>query len=117
MFSSSDWLFAVLLIVEVTAFYYFYSHGAGVHAIYFTWFAWIIDVLAILSGCVIMSIAIFTEKNPYFFSGSVPFEFILAIYVTGSWQASIHAVKLYLRLFDHQRVKKMRAKYSKPKHL
>jgi hypothetical protein len=113
MFSSADWLMALILVVEVATFYYFYSHSSGVHAVYFTWFAWIIDVLAILSGCIIMSIAIFAERNPYFFSESVPFLFIVFIFVVGSWQASIHAVKLYLRLFDRERVRKIRAKYSK----
>ena len=113
MFTSTDWLFAVVLVAEVFAFYYFYSHGAGVHAVYFAWYAWIIDVLAILSGCIIMSTAIFAERTPYFFSESVPDSFIVFIFIVGSWQASIHAVKLYLRTFDRERVKRVRAKYSK----
>jgi|GEM_PF-1658889 len=113
MFIDADWLFAAILVVEVFVFYYFYSHSSGVHAVYFTWFAWIIDVLAVLSGCVIMSMSIFAERHPYFFTETVPFFVILLVFITGSWQSSIHAVKLYLRLFDHKRIKQARARLSK----
>ena len=82
-------------------------------AVYFAWYAWIIDILAILSGCIIMSTAIFSVHYPFFFRDTVPFLFVVFIYVVGSWQASIHAVKLYLRTFDRERVKKVHAKYAK----
>jgi hypothetical protein len=112
MLTQADGLFAGILVAEVFIFYYFYSHGSGVRAVYFTWYAWIIDVLAILSGCIIMSMAIFSVRYPYFFSDSVPFLFVVFIFITGSWQASIHAVKLYLRVFDRERVRRVRAKLS-----
>src|SRR5438270_918220 len=98
MFIGADGLFAGILIFEVTVFYYFYSHGSGVHAVYFAWYAWIIDVLAVLSGCIIMAIAVFATHTPYFFTESVPHDFTILVFIMGSWQASIHAVKLYLRL-------------------
>lgn len=101
-------LYAAILFTEIFFFYYFYSRHAGVHAIYFAWFAWIIDVLAILSGSIVMSISIFVAKNPTAFNFVVPFWFILLIYVMGSWQASIHAVKLFLRIFQHEHIRKAR---------
>jgi hypothetical protein len=108
-----DWIFALILIFEVSVFYYFYSHGSGVSAVYFTWYAWIIDVLAILSGCIIMAVAIFADNTPYFFTEDVPRDFTILIFIMGSWQASIHAVKLYLRVFDHKRIK---LKLARVKH-
>lgn len=113
-----DWLdfekvFSLILVVEVFFFYYFYSRSDGAQAVYFAWYAWIIDVLAILSGCIIMSMAIFAERNPYFFTETVPAAFIFYVFIVGSWQASIHAVKMYLRIFDRDRVKKVRARMVK----
>ena len=113
MFTNSDWIFAIILILEVAAFYYFYSHSEGVRAIYFTWYAWIIDVLAIFSGCILMSMGIFAGQYPFFFSETIPQPFIMLIFIIGSWQASIHAVKLYLRTFDRERIRKIRAKLAK----
>jgi hypothetical protein len=112
-FADFDGVFALILIVEVAFFYYFYSRSDGAQAVYFAWYAWIIDVLAIMSGCVIMSMAIFAERTPYFFTDSVPPLFIIFIFIVGSWQASIHAVKLYLRMFDRERIKRVRAKLAK----
>jgi hypothetical protein len=108
--TSQDWVFAAILIFEVAVFYYFYSHGSGASAVYFAWYAWIIDVLAILSGCVIMAIAVFAAHTPYFFTEDVPRDFTILIFIMGSWQASIHSVKLYLRVFDHKRIKLVRAR-------
>ena len=110
---SQDWVFAFILIFEVAVFYYFYSHGSGASAVYFAWYAWIIDILAILSGCIVMSIAIFAANTPYFFTESIPQDFTILIFIMGSWQASIHAVKLYLRVFDHKRIKLVRSHLSK----
>lgn len=103
MISAADTLFALILLGELAFFFYFYSARMGVHAIYFTWFAWIIDIFGILSGSIIMSIGIFTDKNPQLFNFKIPFLLVLALFIIGSWQASIHVVKLILRAFykDH----------------
>jgi hypothetical protein len=113
--NAQDWFFAAILIFEVAVFYYFYSHGAGVSAVYFAWYAWIIDLLAILSGCIVMAIAVFSANTPYFFAATVPDDFVTLVFIMGSWQASIHAVKLYLRVFDHKRMKLKRAYLAKQK--
>jgi hypothetical protein len=57
-----------------------------------------------------MAIAVFASNTPYFFADSIPNDFITLVFIMGSWQASIHSVKLYLRVFDHKRIKLKRAR-------
>ena len=102
-----DIICAAILIGELWAFYSFYSRSLGARAVYFSWFAWLIDAGAIISGSVIMYIAFFIHDNPAAFNFHVSFAFVLFVYLIGSWQASIHAVKMFLRTFKYEQVRRM----------
>jgi hypothetical protein len=92
-----DLFFAAILIGELVGFYYFYRTEYGCKAIYITWFAWIIDALGIISGTIIMGVAVFIAHHQKLFEINIPFAFILLLFIQGSWQASIHAVKWIVR--------------------
>ena len=92
-----DFLFAIILICELVLFYRFYSSHHGKHAVYFTWYAWVIDALGIASGIIIMVLAIYIEHDPGAFTFRIPFAFNLLLFIQGSWQTSIHAVKWLIR--------------------
>ncbi len=93
-----DLIFALIFACELIGFYRFYSGRHGQKAVYVTWYAWMIDALGILSGSVIMSIAIFADHHPELFNFDIPFAFQLLVFTIGSWQTLIHAVKWTLRL-------------------
>ncbi|MBI5469781.1 hypothetical protein HY968_00455 [Candidatus Kaiserbacteria bacterium] len=92
-----DLLFVAILVGELVGFYFFYRSEHGYKAIYITWFAWMIDLLGIVSGTIIMSLSIFVEHHPTFFNFNIPTPLILLLFIQGSWQVSIHAVKWVLR--------------------
>jgi hypothetical protein len=91
-------LFAVLLAVEVAAFWYFYSTAPGRKAVYCAWYAWIIDLLGITSGIFFMSCALIAAFRPDLFTVSVPFVAVFFGFLAGSWQAVIHGVKWIHRI-------------------
>ena len=97
--SSTDYIFLTILLGEAVAFFYFYSH-AGAAAIYRTWYAWIIDLLAIMSGSTIMLAAVLAHNHPELFNFEIPRWAIFGVYMLGGWQALIHSVKWYLRDID-----------------
>lgn len=90
--------FLVVLILQIVAFFFFYNHPHGRHAVYEAWYAWIIDLLAILSGTAIMAAAIYAYYNPGLFTFTVPTWVFWITFIIGGWQASIHAVKWLIRL-------------------
>lgn len=55
---NTDLSFVAIVITECVAFYKFYSGNYGRCTIYSTWYAWIIDFMSILSGGMIMLVAI-----------------------------------------------------------
>jgi len=100
---SLDVFLFLLFALELYGFFRFYS-TAGTAAIYCSWYAFIIDTLAILSGTIIMSLAIFVEHRPELFNFEILPVHVLVIFLLGSWQTSIHAIKLYLRNRRHRTV-------------
>lgn len=87
----------LFLIFELTIFYIFYSNKVGRLTIYKTWYAWIIDVLAMFSGVSIMVLALVSLYNPWIFTLSVPKYLFVTLFIFGSWQFGIHIVKLMIR--------------------
>ena len=79
--------------------YLFYSSEYGCKAIYITWYAWIIDLLGVGSGCFLMWLSFFIGRHDELFNFEVPDLLLIVLFVVGSWQASIHAVKWTLRTF------------------
>lgn len=91
--------FAVVFLVEFFAFYYFYNRPEGRKAVYFSWYAWVIDTLAIFSGSMIMFWSIYALHHPWVFAVSVPTWIFWLAFIIGSWQAGIHAVKVLIRMW------------------
>jgi hypothetical protein len=88
---------AIIIGFEVLAFFFFYTRPDGRKAVYYSWYAWMIDTLAILSGSAIIAGTVYALHNPDLFNFSIPvWAFALSI-IIGSWQASIHLVKLIIR--------------------
>lgn len=90
--------FLAIFAVQLVAFFFFYSHPHGRHAVYEAWYAWIIDLLAILSGAVIMGLSIYALHNPWIFNIDIPAWVFWITFIVGGWQAAIHAVKWFIRL-------------------
>jgi hypothetical protein len=89
---------AIILAFEIAAFFFFYNRPDGRKAVYFSWYAWIIDALAILSGGSIIAATIYALHNPQLFNFVIPtWVFVIAI-IIGSWQATIHFVKILIRM-------------------
>lgn len=89
--------FVFVLVVQIIAFFFFYNHPYGRHAVYDTWYAWIIDALAIMSGGVIMALSIYAITNPWIFTIDVPGWIFWFTFIVGGWQAAIHLVKWVVR--------------------
>ncbi len=87
----------LILVIQLIAFFLFYNHPHGRHAVYHTWYAWVIDTLAILSGSAIMAASIFAMHNSHIFTIDIPSWILWSIFVIGSWQAAIHLLKLVIR--------------------
>ncbi len=92
--------FIAIVLVQLVAFFFFYKHPAGRHAVYTAWYAWIIDLLAILSGVTIMYVSAYVMYNPWIFTIEIPSYVFWATFIIGGWQASIHAVKWFIRYFN-----------------
>lgn len=90
--------FVVIVAVQLAAFFFFYNHPHGRRAVYEAWYAWIIDCLAILSGATIMWLSIYALYHPELFTIDIPNWIFVIVFVIGGWQASIHAVKWFIRL-------------------
>ena len=86
-----------IVLLELVGFFFFYNHPHGRHAVYFSWYAGIIDTLAIFSGSVIMASSVYAMHNPELFTISVPQWLLWIIFIIGSWQAAIHLVKIVIR--------------------
>lgn len=88
----------VLLGLELIGFWHFYATESGCKAVYHTWYAWCIDALGIASGSFLMWLAVAMVMHPVAYV--VPHEPVLAsvLFVIGSWQAVIHAVKWVQRI-------------------
>ncbi len=89
--------YIAVIVVQLVAFFFFYNHPHGRRAVYRTWYAWIIDVLAIMSGIIIMGLSVYALHNPWIFNITVPDAAFWTTFVVGGWQASIHAVKWVIR--------------------
>ena len=94
-----DTIFLLVLLFEVPAMFFFYRTENGGRAVYVAWYAWIIDVLGVASGCFLMVLSIFIERNRELFNFEIYDALLVVLFVIGSWQASIHAVKWTLRTF------------------
>ncbi len=90
---------AALLTAELLAFFHFYNNPSGKKAVYFSWYAWIIDTLAILSGTSIMWASIYALHHPLLFTIHISSAIFWIGFLIGSWQAGIHAVKFLIRIF------------------
>ena len=100
-----DTIFLLVLLVEVPAMFFFYRTEHGSRAVYVAWYAWIIDFLGVASGCFLMTLAIYTARHRELFNFEVYDGLLIILFVIGSWQASIHAVKWTLRTFPALRTK------------
>lgn len=89
--------FVFVLVVQLIAFFFFYSHPHGRHAVYDAWYAWIIDLLAIVSGGIIMGLSVYVLYNPWVFTIDIPGWIFWITFIVGGWQAAIHAVKWFIR--------------------
>ena len=87
-----------IVLSELVAFFFFYNHPHGRRAVYFSWYAWVIDILAIFSGSVIMGASVYALHHPSLFTFAVPTWVFWLTFIVGSWQAAIHLVKWFLRL-------------------
>jgi hypothetical protein len=94
-----DTIFLLVLLFEVPAMFYFYRTNDGSRAVYHAWYAWIIDLLGVASGCFLMILSIYTARHRELFLFEIYDVFLVVLFVIGSWQASIHAVKWTLRVF------------------
>lgn len=94
-----DTIFLLVLLFEVPAMFFFYRTVQGSRAVYHAWYAWIIDFFGVASGCFLMTLAIYTARNRELFLFEVYDVYLIMLFVIGSWQASIHAVKWTLRTF------------------
>lgn len=98
-FAATVFRAVAILAFELAAFFFFYTHPHGRRAVYFSWYAWVIDVFAIASGLIIMGSSVYALHNPAIFTISVPREMLWILFVVGSWQATIHFVKVCIRTF------------------
>lgn len=89
--------FFVVFVIEFLAFFFFYRRPEGRKAVYFSWYAWVIDALAIFSGSMIMFWSIYALHHPWIFAVQVPQWIFWLSFIIGSWQAGIHGVKVLLR--------------------
>lgn len=89
--------FLAVFLIEFLAFFFFYNRPEGRKAIYFSWYAWVIDALAIFSGLMIMFWSIYALHHPWIFAVSVPVWIFWLAFLIGSWQTGIHAVKVLIR--------------------
>ncbi len=87
----------IYFFIQLFIFYLFYKSKDGKKAIYDTWYDWIIDLGAILSGFSLMVLSIFLLKNPWVFSIDISPKVFYVLFVIGSWQFSIHLLKLLIR--------------------
>lgn len=91
----------IFLAIELAAFFAFYNRPEGRKAVYFSWYALPIDMLAIFSGVMIMFWSLYAMHNPDLFAVSVSeWPFWLA-FLLGSWQAGIHFVKIIIRFLKN----------------
>ena len=86
-----------IFVLQAIVFFRFYSRD-GANAVYCAPFAWCIDLCAIASGSFLMGLALYIHSHRELFNFDVPLIFIIALFVLGSWQMLIHAVKWYLRV-------------------
>lgn len=95
--------YILIVAVQLIAFFFFYNHPHGRHAVYRTWYAWIIDLGAIASGTLIMGLSVYVLHHPEVFASPVPPIFFWLSFIVGGWQASIHAVKWIIRILDKKK--------------
>ena len=86
-----------IILSELVTFFFFYNHPYGQRAVYFIWYAWVIDILAIFSGSVVMGASVYALHHPSLFTVRVPAWFFWLTFIVGSWQAGIHLVKIVIR--------------------
>jgi hypothetical protein len=89
-------LLVATFLVQAFVFVRFYSRY-GMDAVYCAPYAWCIDLCAIASGTFLMGLALFIRAHPELFTMPVPTILVIGLFVLGSWQALIHAVKWWLR--------------------
>jgi|GEM_PF-6862823 len=89
--------FIVVFVAQIAAFFFFYKQPYGQYAVYDAWYAWLIDLLAILSGMFIMGATIYAYLNPWIFTFTVPPWIFWVTFIVGGWQAGIHIVKWVIR--------------------
>lgn len=98
------------LLFELFLFNGFYRRREGRRAVYTAWYAWIIDVAAMFSGMAIMFVSLVCLYYPSIFTITVPRYLFYTLFIVGSWQFAIHAVKLVIRntkvILNKRRMKK-----------
>lgn len=85
----------IFVLLQTFAFVYFYKSSHGSVAVYNSWFAPIIDALAVISGVSICYLSFILINSQSIFEQN----FLHFIFLCGSWQISIHAAKFIIRNF------------------
>ena len=93
----------IFIVVEFAIFFAFYNRPEGRKAVYFSWYALPIDLLAIFSGSMIMFWSIYAMHRPTIFAIDVPHLLFWTAFTLGSWQAGIHFVKIIIRFLARRR--------------
>lgn len=93
----------VFLGIELAVFFAFYNRPEGRKAVYFSWYALPIDLLAIFSGTTIMFWSIYAMHRQTIFAVDIPHTIFWLAFVLGSWQAGIHLVKIIIRFLSRKK--------------
>lgn len=96
----------IFLVFEFILFFQFYSRKSGRVAVYSAWYAWVIDILAMLSGGAIMFFSLYLFYTPEVFTVPVSKILFIIFFILGSWQFMIHFVKLIIRKIYFSSLKK-----------
>ena len=93
----------IFLTVELAVFFAFYNRPEGRKAVYFSWYALPIDILAIFSGSTIMFWSVYAMHRQTIFAVDIPHAIFWLAFVLGSWQAGIHLTKILIRFLKERR--------------
>ncbi|MAG61109.1 hypothetical protein CL619_04950 [archaeon] len=87
------WLLAInFILILLIGSYFFYSSKDGTLAVYNSWYAWIIDFLAFLSGAYICTVSSVMYLDGY------SLLLITPLFFGGATQACLHVAKFFVRV-------------------
>ena len=95
--STINILLISFLAIELLLFHGFYSRRNGNRATYTSWYAWVIDLLALFSGISILSFTLLTLYFPSIYQLEVPNILLYSLFIASSFQFSLHLVRLVVR--------------------